>query len=310
MNAQNVQSIGIDVAKENLEISGLPLTSVPNNPTGLKRLTKIIINLNHPVQVFAEATGGYERPLLQALWAAGIAVSLLNPKSVRDFARAKGLLAKTDAIDAAILADYGRTLRPSPTAAPSAEQQHIAELVARREDLKALRQAESNRQALIQNPTLKRQGKTILRQLDSHLAQIEDLLKNTVSQHPQLQNKVQRLCQLKGVGFLTAITVLATMPELGSLSAQTAAALAGVAPFNRDSGSFRGQRHIRAGRPRTRKALYMAALVASRFNPILRAFYLRLIAKGKPAKVALTALMRKLIILFNLMLKSPSFQLS
>jgi transposase len=229
---------------------------------------------------------------------------------VRDFARAQNRLAKTDAIDALVLVDFGVAFHPGPTPRPSRAEIRLAELVARREDLKTMRQAEDNRLELLRDPAVIQLAKKHLRHLDTQLATLEKLIKNLVDSEPELRRKVARLTAVQGVGFITAITTLAFLPELGSLSKTTAAALAGVAPFNRDSGSFRGQRRIQAGRPLVRRALYMAALVASRYNPILKAFYERLRLKGKPPKVALIALMRKLVILFNSLLKHPSFQLS
>jgi transposase len=310
MNPVIVHYVGVDIAKNEIEIAcpalGLRLT-VENTPKAIARWVKTLLACQEPVHILCEATGGYERTLLEALWAQNLTVSRLNPRIVRDFARAKGLLAKTDAIDAAVLADYGRAFNPAPTKSPSAAQRRLAELVARREDLKALRAMEANRLEHLRDVALIKLAKKLLRQMDDHLAQLERMLKDLVAAEADLRTKTHRLTQIKGVGFITAVSLLASLPELGSLSRPAAAALAGVAPLNRDSGSFRGQRRIQAGRPLARRALYMAALVASRRNLILSAFYNRLRSAGKPPKLALTALMRKLVILLNSLLKYPNF---
>lgn len=313
MNEESVKFVGVDVAKDHLDLfsPGLKLpTRLNNNPKTIAAWLQRLL-VHHPVlHVVCESTGGCENALLRACWQAKVPVSQLNPARVRAFARSQGLLAKTDAIDARVLADYGRIFRPQPTPEPSAQQIRLGELVARREDLKTQRSAESNRLSYLQDPVLRRMIKSHLRWLDANIAQIEKLMAETISQDPVLRHKRQVLVATQGVGNLIAATLLADLPELGSLSRQAAPALAGVAPFNRDSGTLRGKRSICGGRATARKALYMAALVGSRRNPVLRDFYQHLLSKGQAPKVALTALMRKLVVYLNSQLKTHPPQLA
>jgi transposase len=261
------------------------------------------------VHVICEATGGYERALVSALHQAGIAVSVINPRQVRDFARACGRLAKTDAIDAAILRDYGEKLRPPADSPPAEGEEAFAELVRARQELVALITDESNRREHARLPVLVKLSHARQKQLEKQLAQLDALLDAHLAAHAQLAAKAHRLQQVQGVGRVSALTVLALLPELGRIGDAQASALVGVAPLNHDSGQFRGQRHIHGGRAAVRKVLYMAALAASRHNTILKAFYQRLRDKGKPAKLALTAVMRKLTVLMNRLLKNPHFNL-
>jgi len=311
MKEGSVKFVGVDVAKEHLELycSGLKLPPrLNNNPKAIAAWLQRLLVSGLAIHVVCESTGGCENALLRACWQAKVPVSQLNPTWVRAFARSKGLLAKTDAIDARVLADYGSVFTPKPTPEPSARQVLLAELVARREDLKTQRAAESNRLSYLENATMRRMIKSHLRWLDKHIAQIEKLMEETISEDPVLRHKRQVLVATQGVGKVVAATLLADLPELGSLSRQAAPALAGVAPFNRDSGTLRGKRSIRGGRATARKALYMAALVGSRSNPVLRDFYQRLRQRGKPGKVALTALMRKLVVHLNSQLKIHTLQ--
>jgi len=306
MNERSVKFVGVDVAKDHLELFGPGLklpTRLNNRPKTIAAWLRRLLASHPVIHVVCESTGGCENALLRACWQAKVPVSQLNPARVRAFARSQGLLVKTDAIDARVLADYGRLFTPAPTLEPSAQQVRLAELVARREDLKTQRVAESNRLSYLADVALRRMIKDHLRWLDRHIAQIEKLMEKTISEDPVLCHKREVLVATQGVGHLIAATLLADLPELGSLSRQAAPALAGVAPFNRDSGTLRGKRSICGGRATARKALYMAALVASRYNPILRDFYQRLLAKGKAPKVALTALMRKLVVHLNSQLK-------
>lgn len=302
--------IGIDIAKLTLELAapGLKLPAQwPNTTAGHRGILQCLQRLKRPVHVVCEATGGYERSLLEVLWKAAIPLTLCNPFKVRRFAQSTGVLAKTDKLDARILADFGRVNSITPTPPPSPVTRQLNEIVARRNDLKAMRLSEANRIEHLKDKALIRMTRSHLRQIDQHIAACDALLRQCIKADDDLHQKVQRLCQIKSVGFTTAVILLATLPELGQLRRSAAAALAGVAPFADDSGKFRGRRFIQGGRPLARSALYMAALVASRFNPILSLFYKRLIANGKPPKVALTAIMRKLVILLNSILKNPSF---
>lgn len=302
--------IGVDVAKLVLAIQ-FPdqLWSTANTAAGHAALLAKLKTLG-PVHVICEATGGYERALVLALHQAGIAVSVINPRQVRDFARACGRLAKTDAIDAAILRDYGVKLRPPAVAPPAKGETELAELVRARQEVVALITDEINRREHARLPALVKLSRVRQRQLEKQLAQLDALLDAHTAARPELTAKAQRLQQVSGVGRVSALTVLALLPELGRIGDAQAAALVGVAPLNRDSGQFRGQRHIHGGRAAVRRVLYMAALTATVHNPILKAFYQNLRLRGKPAKVALTAVMRKLVILLNRLLKNPDFQLA
>jgi len=301
-----VRYLGADIAQDHLdlhgEIPGLP-GRIPNTKAALGKLLKLL-SIQGDVHLVCEATGGCERLLVAACHQAAISISVLNPRQVRDFARAKGQLAKTDAIDARILCAFGRTFAPPPAQPLDPSQIKLAALTARRRQLLTARTAENNR-LLRALPLLVASHRTMLRALDQHIKLIDDALARTVAACPRLQATIDTLTQVKGLGPTSATALIASLPELGSLSKNQAAALAGLAPFNRDSGLFRGQRTIRGGRLNVRSALYMPALVASRHNPVIKAFYLRLLSNGKPPKLALTASMRKLLIHLNSLLKNP-----
>lgn len=300
---------GLDIAKLNLqlELAGRPY-DLPNTAAGHRRLGQLLAK--HPgAQVICEATGGYERDVVAALQAAQVPVSVLNPGWVRNFARAQGQAAKTDRIDAAMLTAYGQKFAPKPTAPRTEQEQQLTELVRRRTQVVELLVSQRQQAEGLRVPGVRRQAQNLVRRLERDLAQLENQLKALQQQAPTLQARAQKLEAITGVGMITAVSVLAELPELGTLNRQQAAALAGLAPHPRDSGKWRGQRRISGGRAPVRRALYMAALVAARSNHILKAFYQRLRAAGKPAKVALTAVMRKLIVLMNHTLKHPHFVL-
>jgi transposase len=301
--------IGVDVAKPTVAIQFPDQAwSTTNTAQGHAAFLAKLRTLGQ-VHVICEATGGYERALVTALHQAGVAVSVINPRQVRDLARARGRLAKTDAIDAALLRDYGVALRPAPDAPPREGELEFAALVRARQEVVALLTDETNRR---EHATLRALIKLSLareRQLKKQLATLDALVAAHIAADAALRAKAERLQQVQGVGRVSAFTVLALLPELGRLGDAQAAALVGVAPLNRDSGQFRGQRHIHGGRAAVRRVLYMAALAATLHNPILKAFYQQLRARGKPGKVALTAVMRKLVILLNRLLKNPHFNL-
>ena len=301
--------LGVDVAKLTLAIQ-FPdqLWSTANTAPGHAALLAKCALLG-PVHVICEATGGYERALVLALHQAGVAVSVINPRQVRDFARARGRLAKTDAIDAAVLRDYGVALRPAPDMPPLEGAAKFAELVRARQEVVALITDELNRREHATVPALVKLSLARERQLKKQLTQLDALLDQHIAADAALRAKSDCLQRVRGVGRISAFTVLALLPELGTLRDAQASALAGVAPLNRDSGQYRGQRHIHGGRAAVRRVLYMAALAATTHNPILKAFYQQLRARGKPGKVALTAVMRKLVILLNRLLKNPHFNL-
>jgi len=304
--------VGMDIAKATLDLHALSLphpqtSQFANSVAGHRRVVRWLDRLG-AAHVVCEASGGYERPVVTALQQAGVAVSVLNPRQARDFARAQGRLAKTDRLDAQVLAQFGRCLQPAATAAPSLAQRQLAELVARRQQVQQLRMAEHNRLEHTTHPAVRRQLQRHLLGLDRQLEQLQTWITELIGTEPTLAHKVARLCAVAGVGRITAAVLLATMPELGTLNRRQAAALAGVAPFNRDSGPRRGHRLIGGGRAVARRALYMAALVAAFKNPRFHRFYQRLITAGKAPKVALVAVMRKLIILLNQLLKNPQLQ--
>lgn len=303
--------LGVDVSKQTLDVwAPTGAFRVPNTPAGIRCLWRRIHKFPDPIHVVCEPTGGYERDLVAALHEHRVLLSVINPRQVRDFARAQGRLAKTDTLDAKALADYGMACHPRPTPPPSPQHLRLAELVRRQQQLQALLLAEQNRFEHLCDPVLQRMARTFHRQIRLHIARMTRLIQELVDQQPDLDRRVRTLCRVQGVGTTTAVRVLAHLPELGSLARKQAAALAGLAPFNRDSGTYRGQRHVVAGRAGVRTALYMAALVAARHNPVLRTVYARLRANGKPPKVALTALMRKLVTLFNTLLKDPDYALA
>lgn len=310
--SESLVYVGMDVAKATLDLYA-PLASqsqsrqFANQRAGQRALLRWLHRLG-TVQVVCEATGGYERAALDVLRGGGVAVSVVNARQVRDFARAQGRLAKTDRLDAAVLAEFGRCLRPAITPAPSAAQRQLAELVARRSQLLQLRTAEHNRLEHTTHPAVRRQLQRHLIGLARQLEQLDAWLTELVSRDESLAHKVARLCLVRGVGRITALVLLATLPELGTLNRRQAAALVGVAPFNRDSGPRRGHRLIAGGRAAARRALYMAGLVAAFSNARFKGFYRRLVAEGKAPKVALVAVMRKLIILLNHVLRDPIFQ--
>ncbi|MFZ1221190.1 MAG: IS110 family transposase [Chthoniobacterales bacterium] len=297
--------VGIDVAKAHLDIAwGETLWQVTNDAGGHRRLRKRLVALKSSIHVICEASGGYERALLLALDRGGIDFSLVQASRVRQYARACGLLAKTDAIDAQLLARFGQAIAPRSSKTLSPAQQQLRELEAHRRHLVRLLVAEQNRRAQLSNKTLLSLDQRLTSQLRKQIAQTEALLSAAIEQDQVLWDKARKLTAIVGVGPRTATLLLAQMPELGQLNRREAAALAGLAPFNRDSGSVQGKRAIFGGRRALRCGLYMAALVAARRNPILAPFYQRLRRAGKPPKLALTATMRKLLIVLNSALKT------
>jgi transposase len=302
--------VGLDVAKSSLQLDVAGQShALANDAKGHACLLKLLRAHPH-AHLVCEATGGYEQPVVRALHTAQVPVSVVEAGRVRHFARAHGQRAKTDPLDAAVLSAYGRALQPAATPAPTATQARLAELSTRRRQLLATRTAEGNRAAHYTDPLAVRQARQLLKLLDQQIDQCDEAIGGLIAGDEQLQAKAQRLDAIRGVGAVTAATVLAELPELGRLSGEAAAALVGVAPYNRDSGQAQGGRHIAGGRTAVRCALYMAALSAVRHDPILKAFYLRLRAVGKKPKVALVAAMRKLVVLMNRLLKNPDFQLA
>jgi transposase len=297
--------VGVDVAKADLQVAtSTQNVGYANTPEGHRQFIAWLRSLG-AVAVVLEATGGYERVLVEALHTAAISVSVINPRQVRDFARAQGRLAKTDKIDARVLVAYAAALRPRPTAALTPEQKHLTERVRARSQLIVSRGMAHNQLEHLVDPLARRCLQEMVRAFDTRIQRLEKAIAELIAHDPLLRAKVQKLVQVQGVGPTTAAMLLAEMPELGSLSKTQVAALAGLAPRNRDSGQFRGQRHIGGGRHAVRTGLWMPTLVAVQHNPILKALYQRLRSRGKPAKVALTACARKLLIYLNCLLKNP-----
>ena len=301
---------GLDVAKLTLELHLAGQTHALNNDAkGHAQLCKKL-QAQPRVHVVCEATGGYEQPVVRALHTARLPVSIVEAGRVRYFARAQGQRAKTDPIDAAVLATYGDAFQPAATPPAAPSQQQLADLTQRRRQLLQLLTNERNHAEHYTEAFCARQSRQLIKTLEKQIAECAVAIAQLIAQDAVLAGKAKRLEAIPGVGPVVASTLLAEMPELGKLTNATAAALAGVAPYNRDSGSQTGRRCIGGGRRTVRCALYMATLSAVRHDRICKEFYTRLRAAGKPAKVALTAVMRKLIILMNRLLKNPNFQLA
>jgi transposase len=296
--------LGVDIAKSHLDAAiGEEKRRFSNDTIGHRELIRWVKQTKAPIQVICESSGGYERRLVQAVAQAGIRISLVQANRVRQFARAGGILAKTDRIDAEMLCGFGRVMRPQTVTAATLEQEHLRELESQRRHLTHLLVMEQNRGARVSDACVVRLNRSLINQIKKQIEKLDLLIKEHIEQSPRLSAKAEKLISIKGIGLRTAALLLAQMPELGQLNRREVAALVGVAPFNRDSGKMRGKRAIYGGRRFVRHGLYMAAMVAARHNPILREFYQRLRAAGKPAKLALTATMRKLLIVLNSSLK-------
>jgi transposase len=296
--------IGIDVAKAQLDIAIRPEGErwrIPYTEERVQELATRLVALQ-PTVVLLEASGGLELALVAALATASLPVVVVNPRQVRDFARAIGRLAKTDAIDAHVLAHFAEAVRPAPRPIADADAQALSALVARRHQLISMLVAEKNRLGTAL-PSVRPRIQAHITWLEQEIKELDDHLGDTLHQSPIWREKEDLLRSVPGVGPQLALTLVAYLPELGTLNRKQIAALVGVAPFNRDSGTLRGRRTVWGGRSRIRAALYMGTLVASRHNPLIRAFYEHLLAAGKPKKVALTACMRKLLTILNAMLK-------
>jgi transposase len=300
--------VGIDVSKRALEVHVLPSGehfSVNYDEAGLTTLIQKLKTLQQLQVVLMEATGGYEKSLAAELCAAGLnKVRISNPRFIRDFARSTGQLAKTDSIDAAMIARFAQVFNLQPETMPSQAEEQLKALVSRRQQLVKIRAAENNRLEKASTPYVISSLNKIIELLDSEIKKIDQIIEQTIRQNPAWSAKEESLRQVKGVGPATACQLLATLPELGQLNRRQIASLAGLAPINRDSGQFRGIRMICGGRSAVRKALYMATLSATIYNPTIRKFYNRLLDKGKPKKLALTACMRKLLIILNSICKN------
>jgi transposase len=306
MASQPLSSIGIDVSKKHLDVHFLPDNCSRRVPNTREGIGELLPSLPAPgsCRVIAEATGGYQRLLVAELVSAGHLVSVVNPRQVRDFARADNRLAKTDKIDARTLARFGQVFEPRPVETTRESQGELQELVAHRRQLIAVRTAQQNRLNTQTSKVVCKSLREMLTHLGTQIAETEQAISGLVEQDDEWKSRSALLTSVPGVGTTTAATLLAELPELGRLNRQEAAALGGLAPYNRDSGQFRGQRSIWGGREPVRSILYMAALSARRSNPVIRQFAQRLTAAGKPFKVMMTACMRKLLVILNTIVKT------
>jgi transposase len=299
--------VGIDVSKATLDVAILPTKEhfvVANDEGGIDELLgKKLAEQLADVLVVLEASGGFERPAVAALAASGVALFVVNPRQARDFAKATGKLAKTDRIDAFVLARFAEAIRPTPRTIPNEEVREFQEILARRRQIVRMMSAEKNRLGASASKAIRGRIEAHVKWLEKELSRTERDLDEAIEASPTLKGNEVLLKSVPGVGPVLCRTLLAELPELGSLSPRELSALVGVAPLNRDSGTLRGRRTVWGGRARVREALYMGALIASRFNPSIKEFYERLVEADKPKKVALVACMRKLLTILNAVMR-------
>lgn len=297
--------VGLDIAKDTVDVHVRPsgeVFAVSTEEAGLRDLVQRLRPVS-PALIVLEATGGYEVPVVAALASVGLPVVVVNPRQIRDFARATGQLAKTDALDAAVIARFAEAVQPPIRPLPTAAAQALGELVARRRQLVEMLGAERNRHGQAQDRRLQQRIGAHVQWLTKALADVDRDLGDLIRSSPVWRARDQLLTSVPGVGDVTSHTLIADVPELGALTRRQIAALLGLAPINRDSGTLRGRRMIGGGRGAVRRVLYMAALVAVRHNPVLAAFYTRLTQAGRPRKVALIAAARKLLTILNAMVR-------
>ncbi len=299
-------NLGVDISKEKIDVSfnADGVVGFTNNQQGFQQLLKRISK--ESTRVVMEATGGYEKPLAAFLQTYGIDVSIVNPKRVRDYAKALGKLAKTDTIDAHVIRLFAEAVNPQVMPQKSESQQALDALARRREQLVKQRTMEKQHLETATNPEAKRSIKRMIKQLDQEIERIEKQVNDLIDSNPAYQDTVNRLTTVKGIGPVVALTLIADLPELGQLNHKEISALVGVAPFCRDSGTMKGKRTIWGGRASVRAALYMAAVSAISHNPPIKTFYQRLLQNGKAKKAAIVACMRKLLIVVNSMIKNEA----
>lgn len=298
--------VGIDISKDKLDIGIIPTSeiwSIPNDVDGLTELAFRLSDLS-PKLVVMEATGGFERPVRAVLEQAGLPCAVVNPRQVRDFAKSKNILAKTDSLDALVLASFGEKMEPKARPGKDKETQELEAIVTRRRQLIGILTGEKNRLGQVASEKMRTNIQEHISWIEKCLKDLEKDMRKRIKQMPEWREKAKIICSVPGIGPVTMCTMLALFPELGKLSRKQIASLAGLAPFNRDSGKFRGQRRIWGGRAPVRSVLYMATLSAIRWNRVIKAFYTRLKEAGKKSKVAITACMRKLLIILNSMVRS------
>jgi transposase len=300
--------VGIDVSKDTFHVASCPAgikTCLPNMQEGHRQLCRILKEQSVALIVM-EATGGYERPLTAELLAASLPVVVVNPRQVRDFARGMGQHAKTDPIDAEVLAQFAQIVKPAPKTHATPQTNELSELVRRRRQLHDLRTQESNRLSMIHHVKVRKSIQKLIKTLDIQLIEIDALIREYVDADDDFKNKDRIIQSAPGVGPQTSAMLISNLPELGKLNRQEIAALAGVAPWVRSSGKYDGKAHIYGGRKEVRAALYMAAFTARRCNPVIREFADRLQKEGKAYKVIITACMRKLLTILNLMIRNQT----
>jgi transposase len=296
--------VGIDVAKDRLDIAVLgekQTWQVENTCKGIDELVQQMTELQ-PELMVVEATGGYQRAIVDALFHAGLAVAVVNPVRVRQFARASGLLAKTDKLDAQVLAEFGRKMQPKRYEGKSEAEKQLSALLVRRKQLEEMLKAEQNRLRTI-SPSLRGSVERIIALLKEEKKRLEEQIQEFLKEQKAWQEQAQILSSAPGVGMVTTATLLADLPELGKMDRKKIAALVGVAPMNYDSGKRRGYRKTKGGRTDVRSVLYMSTLVATRYNPVIQSQYQQMLKRGKLKKVALTACMRKFLTILNAMLR-------
>lgn len=301
-------SVGIDVSKNRLDVaigSAGSVSGFDNDAAGHRDLVKHLLAAA-PARVVLEATGGYERAAVVAMAAAGLPVIVVNPRRAREFARAVGVLAKTDRIDAQVLARYAQTLKPPQRALPSEQQRALTDMVTRRAQLVAMMTEEKNRLAQASSSKIRKSIEAVIKAMQKQIDTAEEDLARQVEEAPEWKAAAKMIDDVPGIGFKSACVLLANLPELGTIGRQAIGAIAGLAPINRDSGNHRGKRHISGGRGDVRTALYMCILSAVQCNPVIKKFYDRLVAAGKPKKVAMTAAAHKLLTILNAMMRDKS----
>ncbi len=300
--------VGIDIAKDSFYTASCPSiikAHLPNTPDGHRKLLQLLQKETIALIVL-EATGGYERPLVAELTSNSLPVVVVNPRQVRDFAKGMGQKAKTDPIDAQVLAQFAQIVKPAPKPHSKPQIEELSELVRRRRQLNGLRTQESNRLATVRHPKVKKSIQKMIKTLDCQTDEIDQLIRSYIDTDVDFKNKDHLLQSVPGVGPQTSAMLIANLPELGTLNRQEIAALAGLAPWDRSSGKSNGQMHIWGGRKDVRSVLYMAAFTACRFNPVIRSFAERLRGNGKAYKVIITACMRKLLVILNTMIRNQT----
>ena len=304
MTQQQEIFVGIDVSKGSLDFAVSNESQVNQVGNDRKGITRLIAELRRKSAglIVVEATGGYEQAVVSSLFEAGLPVARVSPQRVRQYARARGILAKTDRIDAGNLADFGKHIRPRLYVAKDKDVEHLSALLTRRKQVSEMLQAEKNRlrTACV---GVRSSLQTMIAYLEEELERLDTEVRSFLEDHEELKKREQLLRSARSIGPVTAATLLAELPELGKLDRKQIAALVGVAPMNQDSGRRRGYRKTKGGRPDVRRVLYMATLTGVRYNPVIKANYERLLGRGKEKKVAITACMRKMLTILNAMMR-------